>query len=208
MGTAVLMISTNAQGILSSDWATAAAELSAAIANMPSKFDADTVLYNETSDRLNILLSLFADDVDQLTTVFTCLRERYAALVVSYNQVLADTELSIEEAARIRMLLEGELYALLEETNAQIAQLTAERDELKAERDLLEAAYIEITGDSKAAADDVMLKIRTLSDSYDVMVAAEDAMLNNLSKFKSNIESMFASLHSLSAVASGEICKD
>lgn len=190
------------------DWQSNAARLSAAIAGMPAYFDADTIVYNSVVTRLNGLLSLFADNVADLTSVFTCLREKYSALVANYQAVLDATEVSEAEALAARLLLQGQLLALIEETNAQIATLTSERDALIIERDALDAAYTDLVGDARSLANDVVGKINALSDSYDKMVVAKDAMVVKLNEFKSDMESMFTTLNNLSTVASGEICSE
>jgi hypothetical protein len=204
----LLAASASMSGVIPVNWQENADRLATRIAAFPDKFKSDTILYNETSDRLSLFLTMFADEVENIQTVFTCLREKYAALVEQYNQVLIDTEISIEDAAIKKLLLEGELAALIEEMDATIARVTDERDVLKAERDALKTAYDELVGDSKESADNVMLKIADLLSAYDEMVAAKSAMVTKLDSFKSNLTELFAEMDLHTTTATNEICKD
>lgn len=201
-----VMISTGNLCAIPATWKENAERLAARIALFPEKFAADTILYNDTTGRLNLMISIYADEIENINTVFTCLREKFASLTENYNQVLADTEISIEDAAIKKLLLEGELANLIEEADAQIAVLTGERDVLKSERDALQDAYDTLVGDSKAAADDLVAKIRLVLDGYDLMVAAKGTMVDRLDTFKSDLESMFASLDAAATTAKNEIC--
>ncbi len=191
---------------ISATWKENAERLAARIALFPGKFEEDTTLYNATTARLNTVMSLYVDEIENINTVFTCLREKFASLTENYNQVLVDTEISIEDAARKKLLLEGELLNLIEETDNQIAILTGERNVLRSERDALQDAYDLLVGDSKSTANDLVDKIRLVLDGYDLMVAAKSTMVDRLDTFKSDVESMFASLDAAATTAKNEIC--
>lgn len=204
--TLVFSASSSLFAVVPATWKENAERLATRIANFPVKFAEDTILYNATTARLNTMISLYADEVENINTVFTCLREKFASLTERYNQVLIDTEISIEDAARAKLLLEGELLNLIEETDAQIALLTGERDVLKSERDALQVAYDTLVGDSKATADDLVAKIRLVLDGYDLMVAAKGTMVDRLDTFKSDLEALFVALDAAATAAKNEIC--
>lgn len=176
------------------DWSAQADELLVSLSHITPRFNDDIVVYNDLTAHVVNLRTMLANNAASVTAAFAALSTQAEEIRTARDQVVSDTNASAAAAVQAKLLLQGQLAAIISSTDAQIATLNQEITDLTMQRDELVTAYNSMVGVATNRATELMDGVRSVSDAYNNMISAKTAFLTQVQGLNADAQALFAAV--------------